>query len=281
MDEKSQSLEITLPREGIWVNGDPTRLSQVVQNLLNNSAKYTPAGGHIKLSLRRDGEMAVIRVEDDGVGIARAFLPKVFDLFMQANPGLDRSEGGLGLGLTLVRQIVEMHGGSVEASSEGPGRGAQFTVRLPCLASRAVELDSRRSAEAMVESGPAVSRRILVVDDNKDSAESMAMLLRLSDHEVRIAYDGDAALSLAAEHAPEVVLLDIGLPGMDGYQVARRLRELPQTRESLLIALTGYGQAEDRRRSTEAGFDGHFVKPVHIEALHQLIAGYRRASMSS
>jgi two-component system CheB/CheR fusion protein len=279
IDAKSQALEIDLPREAIWIDADPTRLSQVVQNLLNNAVKYTPVGGRIEVALHREGESAAIRVQDNGIGIAPAFLPKVFDLFAQADPGLARTEGGLGLGLALVRQIVEMHGGSVEASSAGEGRGARFTVRLPCVA-KSAEAQESPEPTARAEPEVPVSRRILIVDDNRDSAESMAMLLQLSGHATWIAYDGHAALALAAEHAPDVVLLDIGLPGMDGYQVARRLRELPQTCDSLLIALTGYGQADDRRRSAEAGFDGHFVKPVDIDALHPLIAGHRRASVN-
>jgi PAS domain S-box-containing protein len=279
IDAKSQALELDFPREAIWINADPTRLSQVVQNLVNNAVKYTPVGGRIEVGLHREGESAVIRVEDNGIGIAPAFLPKVFDLFVQANSALARTEGGLGLGLALVRQIVEMHGGSVEAASEGEGRGARFTVRLPSVA-RGAEAPEQPQSKAIAEPEAPVPRRILIVDDNRDSAESMAMLLQLSGHATWIAYDGHAALALATEHAPEVVLLDIGLPGMDGYQVARKLRELPQTCDSLLIALTGYGQADDRRRSAEAGFDGHFVKPVDIDALHALIAGHRRAAMS-
>jgi two-component system CheB/CheR fusion protein len=255
-------------------------LSQVVQNLLNNAVKYTPAGGRIRVSLCREAGSAVIRVEDNGIGIAPGFLPKVFDLFVQANPGLARTEGGLGLGLALVRQIVELHGGSVEASSEGEGHGARFTVRLPCFA-RNAEVQEPPEPTAIAEPEATVPRRILVVDDNRDSAESMAMLLQLSGHATWIAYDGHAALTLAAAHSPDVVLLDIGLPGIDGYQVARRLRELPQTCDSLLIALTGYGQADDRQRSAEAGFDGHLVKPVDIDALHLLIAGHPRASVKS
>ena len=280
IDAKGQTLEIDFPRDAIWIDADPTRLSQVVHNLLHNAVKYTPVGGRIKVGLHREGESAVIRVEDNGIGIAPAFLPKVFDLFAQANPGLARTEGGLGLGLALVRQIVDLHGGSVEASSEGDGHGARFTVRLPCVA-RNAEAHELPEAPAVAEPQATVSRHILIVDDNRDSAESMAMLLQLSGHATWIAYDGHAALALAAAHAPEVVLLDIGLPGVDGYQVASQLRELPQTCDSLLIALTGYGQADDRRRSAEAGFDAHFVKPVDIDALYPLIAGHRRAPVNS
>ncbi len=249
-----------------------------MQNLLHNSAKYTPPGGRIELSLRREGDTAVIRVRDNGIGIAAELLPKVFDLFMQAERPVDRSDGGLGIGLTLVRQLIELHGGSVDAASEGPGRGAEFTVRLPCTAAHshepAMSAGDARHTAAQTASG---RRRILVVDDNRDSAESMALLLRLSGHETWLAFDGDSAVSLAAEHAPDVVMLDIGLPGMDGYQVARTLRDLPQTSDSLLIALTGYGQEEDRQRSKAAGFSEHFVKPVDPESLFAALARHQPA----
>ena len=274
VEAKRQSLDIELPREPIWLSGDLTRLSQVVQNLLNNASKYSPAGSRIRLSLRKESEVAVIRVRDEGIGISADFLPRVFELFVQADLGLDRSEGGLGVGLTLVRQIVELHGGTVDAASEGLGRGAQFSVRIPCLAEPGVRELPRVPGDPSAEA----VRRILIVDDNRDAADSLALLLRLSRHEVWTAYDGGAALSLAAEHAPEVVLLDIGLPGMDGYEVARRLRELPQTRESLLVALTGYGQAEDRERSNAAGFDDHLVKPVDIDGLYPRIVSRPRAT---
>jgi PAS domain S-box-containing protein len=278
VDARQQTLEVDLPKEPIRVQGDLTRLAQVVQNLLHNSAKYTPPGGRIVLTLRTQSDTAIIRVQDDGIGIASHLLPKVFDLFVQAEGPVDCSDGGLGIGLTLVRQLVELHGGSVDASSEGPGRGAEFIVRLPCVRSSvsAATLlkENVAASELHTASGP---RRILVVDDNRDSAESMALLLRLSGHTTWLAFDGPSAVSLAAEHSPDAVLLDIGLPGMDGYQVASRLRELPQTFDSLLIALTGYGQEEDRQRSTAAGFNEHFVKPVDIEALYQAIAHHQRA----
>jgi PAS domain S-box-containing protein len=278
IDARNQRLEIDLPQDPIRVQGDLTRLAQVLQNLLHNSTKYTPPGGRIALMLRRENDTAVIRVRDDGIGIAAHLLSKVFDLFMQAERPVDRSEGGLGIGLTLVRQLIELHGGSVDASSEGPGRGAEFIVRLPCLCSDSSESASPEEtvvpSEAQSASGP---RRILVVDDNRDSAESMALLLRLSGHETWLALDGHDAVSLATEHSPDAVVLDIGLPGMDGYQVARTLRALPQTSDSLLIALTGYGQEEDRQRSKAAGFNEHFVKPVDLESLFQAIARHRRA----
>jgi PAS domain S-box-containing protein len=282
VEARNQRLEIDLPQDPIRVQGDLTRLAQVVQNLLHNSTKYTPPGGRIVLTLRRENDTAVIRVRDDGVGIAAHLLPKVFDLFMQAERPVDRSDGGLGIGLTLVRQLIELHGGSVEAMSEGPGRGSEFTVRLPCMRPGSSELilpeDTVVTSEAQSPSAP---RRILVVDDNRDSAESMAMLLRLCGHQTWLAFDGDSAVSLAAEHAPDTVVLDIGLPGMDGYQVARTLRGLPQTSDSLLIALTGYGQEEDRQRSKAAGFSEHFVKPVDVESLLQAIARHPHGSTAA
>lgn len=278
IDARNQTLEIDLPQEPIRVQGDLTRLAQVVQNLLHNSAKYTPPGGRIVLTLGREGDTAVVRVRDNGIGIATHLLPKIFDLFMQAERPVDRSDGGLGIGLTLVRQLIELHGGSVDAASEGPGRGAEFTVRLACMRPEdplpTPPGDTAVTSEAQSPSAP---RRILVVDDNRDSAESMAMLLRLSGHQTWLAFDGDSAVSLAIEHAPDAALLDIGLPGMDGYQVARTLRGLPQTCDSLLIALTGYGQEEDRQRSKAAGFSEHFVKPVDVESLFRAIERHRRA----
>ncbi len=278
IDARQQMLEIDVPKEPIAVHGDLTRLAQIVQNLLHNSAKYTPPGGRIVLTLRRESDTAVIRVRDNGVGIATHLLSKVFDLFMQAERPVDCSDGGLGIGLTLVRQLVELHGGSVAASSEGPGRGAEFTVRLPCLRSSipAPALPDHTVVATGVPSASGLPR-ILVVDDNRDSAESMALLLRLSGHQTWLAFDGHSAVSLAAEHSPDAVLLDIGLPGMDGYQVASKLRELPQTSDSLLIALTGHGQEEDRQRSKAAGFSEHFVKPVDVESLFRAIARHQRA----
>jgi PAS domain S-box-containing protein len=271
LEARGHALEVRLPDAALEVSGDPTRLSQVLQNLLNNSAKYTPQGGNIELELTREGDSAVIRVRDDGIGIRAELLPRVFDLFMQADRGLDRSEGGLGIGLTLARQIVEMHGGSIHAASEGPGRGAAFTVRLPAGALCVARSPSPPTTQAAA-APPSTPRRTLVVDDNRDAADSMAALLDLRGHTTWVAYDGESALALAAEHAPQVVLLDIGLPGMDGYEVAARLRALAQTRNSRLIALTGYGQPEDRRRSQQAGFDRHLVKPVDFEILVGLLA---------
>jgi PAS domain S-box-containing protein len=270
IEARKHTLEIVLSDEPLHSKGDPTRLSQIVQNLLNNAAKYTPSGGHIRLAVEeRDGE-AVIRVRDTGIGIPADLLPKVFDLFTQGDRSLDRSEGGLGIGLTLVRKLVRMHGGSVEAHSEGPGRGAEFVVRLPLLAVPSTPASSPdQDAET---SSQGSSRRVLVVDDNADSLESMEVLLQIWGHEVRTAHDGPAALAVAAEYRPDVVLLDIGLPGMSGYEVAQRLREVPGLAGTTLVAVTGYGQESDRRRTRDAGFDRHLVKPVEPNHLQEILA---------
>jgi PAS domain S-box-containing protein len=275
IEERKHAFETALPAEPLLVAGDPTRLSQILLNLLNNAAKYTPEGGHIRLAVEtgEGGREAVIRVQDTGIGIPVDLLPKVFDLFAQGERALDRTEGGLGIGLTLVRQLVQMHGGSVEVHSAGPGRGSEFIVRLPLLAVQpSADAPSVQNQENASRSG---SRRVLVVDDNRDAVESMALLLEVWGHEVRTAYDGPAALALAAEYRPDVVLLDIGLPGMNGYEVAQRLRELPGLEKALLVAVTGYGQESDRQRARKAGFDRHLVKPVDPGALQNLLAAAR------
>jgi PAS domain S-box-containing protein len=269
IDARRQELTVVLPPESVYLEADMTRLAQVVSNLLNNAAKYTPEGGHIGLTIESDGSEAVVRVRDDGSGISADLLPRVFDLFTQGDRSLARSEGGLGIGLTLVRSLVEMHSGRVEAHSDGPGRGSEFVVRLPALRS---VVRTAGSGEGEVWTPSPSSRRVLVVDDNVDSAESLAVLLRIEGHEVRTAHDGPAALQEAQAFRPEVVFLDIGLPRMDGYDVAVRLRELAGLREVLLVALTGYGQDEDRRRAAEAGFNAHLVKPANLAALKRLLA---------
>jgi CheY-like chemotaxis protein len=268
IDARKHTLDIDLPAEPLQVDGDPVRLSQVVLNLLNNAAKYTPEEGKIRLAVEKIGGEVLIRVMDTGIGIPADLLPRVFDLFTQGDRSLDRSEGGLGIGLTLVRRLVEMHGGSVEAYSEGPGLGSEFLVRLPLL-TVPQELPGGEATELPQQKGP---RRVLLIDDNRDAAESMTVLLELWGHEVRIAYNGPDALSVAAEFRPDAALLDIGLPGMNGYEVASRLRELPGWREVMLVAVTGYGQDEDLRRSREAGFDHHLTKPVEPATLQDLLA---------
>ena len=259
------------------MEADPTRLEQVVTNLLNNAAKYTDPGGKVWVTAQLAGSEVVLRVRDTGIGIAPDMLPKVFDLFVQAERRLDRSQGGVGIGLTLVKKLVEMHGGRVEASSAGPGRGSEFVVRLPAAD------DPRAEGQAAARSRSAVPpplpcRRALVVDDNVDAADSLALLLRLSGQEVRVAHDGPTALLAAQAFRPELVLLDLGMPGMDGYEVARRLRQQPESRTALVVALTGWGQDSDRRRSAEAGFDRHLVKPVEPSDLEKLLAEVRGAS---
>jgi signal transduction histidine kinase/ActR/RegA family two-component response regulator len=262
IDAQGHQLTVTKVPTQLEIEGDPVRLSQVFANLLNNAAKYTPGGGHLSVSVERSGDEAVIRVRDDGVGIEAGMLPRVFDLFTQAEPSLDRSQGGLGLGLTLVRRLVEMHGGAVEAASAGLGLGAEFTVRLPLPRNPAPRSGAEQVTRLQTES----PRRVLVVDDNVDAAESLSDLLRLAGHRVRVAYRGEAALALAHDFGPEVILLDIGLPGMTGFEVARELRRLASA-DFVLVAVTGYGQEADRRRSKEAGFDLHVTKPLEIEDL--------------
>jgi len=270
IDERQHRLALALPPQPLRVTGDAVRLAQVVGNLLHNAAKYTEEGGEIWLSVAREGDQAIVRVRDTGMGIPAEMLGCVFDLFMQIDRSLDRSQGGLGLGLTLVRRLVEMHAGSVEAHSAGPCLGSEFVVRLPALPDEVAADAPAPPALDLQARGP--GRRVLVVDDNKDAAESLALLLRVAGHDVRVCQDGPSALRTAAEYYPEAVLLDIGLPGMNGYEVARRLRGQPDTERALLVALTGYGQDEDQRRAREAGFDHHFVKPADLEALAALLA---------
>jgi len=266
---------LSLPGYPVPIRGDATRLAQVINNLLTNATKYTPEGGAITIEVRREttsqGDHAVLVVRDDGIGIEPELLPHIFELFEQGKRALDRTQGGLGVGLTLVQRLVALHGGSVSATSAGAGLGAEFTVTLRSDP----EAEIHASEESHEGEGrlpqAAVGRRILVVDDNADVAETTTLLLTLSGHQVRAAKDGPQALVEAADFAPEVVLLDIGLPLMDGYEVARRLREMPQTRKSLLIALTGYGQQGDRARGKAAGFDGHLLKPVDPYALGKMI----------
>jgi signal transduction histidine kinase/ActR/RegA family two-component response regulator len=270
IDARGHVLEVTVPDEPLRVLGDASRLAQVISNLLNNAAKYTEPGGRISLSAAQEEEKdLVIRVRDTGIGIPASMRSKIFDLFTQVESSLDRSQGGLGIGLTLVKQLVDKHGGSVQATSAGEGQGSEFIIRLPLLPS--VPPSEPRPAPGAADKGRAY--RVLVVDDNVDSADTLALLLQLSGHEVATAYRGEAALDLAVERKPQVVFLDIGLPGMDGYEVARRLRAMPFAKGMTLVAMTGYGQDNDRRRSAEAGFDLHLVKPVDLTDLEALLRG--------
>ena len=268
-EARRHRLAVELPPETVWLEGDKTRLAQVLGNLLTNAAKYSEEGGEVRLTAARDGGEAVVLIRDGGVGIPPDFLPHVFDLFTQGQPTLARSQGGLGVGLTVVRRLVELHGGRVEAHSEGPGRGSEFVVRLP------LPPDGGRSGSPTEGAAPrpAPARRVLVVDDDRDGADSLAMLLRVGGHQVAVAYDGPGAVAAAREFLPDVVLLDLGLPGMSGYEVAARLRQEPALARTLLAAVTGYGQEEDRRRARSAGFAAHLVKPAAPEALHALLAG--------
>jgi signal transduction histidine kinase/CheY-like chemotaxis protein len=259
-----------MPAGPLWVDADPVRLAQVVANLLNNAAKYTEERGHIRLTVGREGGEAVVRVGDDGIGIGPAELAGVFDLFAQGTAAADRSAGGLGVGLALVRTLVELHGGSVTAHSDGPGQGSEFVVRLPALEGPPVARGETGEQQAPVRP-PAC--RILVVDDNQDGTEMLALLLRHEGHDVQTAADGPTALEVAGAFRPDMVLLDIGLPGMDGHAVARRLRQADAGKGMVLVAVTGYGQDEDRRRSRDAGFDHHLVKPVDIATLRDLLGG--------
>lgn len=265
--------ELTLlmpPPRSLFVNADATRLCQIIANLLNNAAKYTPDGGRIAVTASRQDGMAVITVEDSGVGIPAAQLPRVFDMFAQVGGTKERSQGGLGIGLALVRQLVEMHGGQVEAHSAGAGTGSKFTVRLQAAA--APTLAERGPEAHPLHAGQESGVRVLVVDDNVDSAETMAQFLGILGYQTLTAHDGLAAVSAAAQFQPKVVVLDIGLPHLNGHEAARRIREGPGGDAMLLVALSGWGQAEDRQKSKEAGFDRHFVKPVELEALMEVVA---------
>jgi PAS domain S-box-containing protein len=268
--ERGQGLEVVRGPGPLAVEADPTRLEQILVNLLMNASKYTDEGGRITLEAAREGDSLVFRVADTGIGLSPEMIPRVFELFAQVDHSLGRSRGGLGIGLTLVRTLAEMHGGSVSARSDGPGRGSEFTVTLP--ASRRVAVPFPAAEAARPASG---TRRVLVVDDSVDTARAMALLLKSWGHDVRAVHDGAAALAAAAGFRPEVVLLDIGLPGMDGYRVAAALRRLPGLDAAILIALTGYGQDGDRARSIEAGFDHHLVKPVDFDDLLALVEGRR------
>jgi PAS domain S-box-containing protein len=262
-------LTVTLPSQPIFLYADPTRLSQVVGNLLNNACKFTDKGGRIALIVERNGGQAVIRVRDNGIGIPADKLPDIFDMFMQIDTSLERTISGLGIGLTLVKKLVEMHDGTVEVHSAGLGQGSEFVVRLPIL----VESCKPATPEPTVsEPITTIARRILVVDDNRDSADSLAMLLTLTGNETHTAYDGLEAVETAGSVKPDVIFMDIGLPKLNGYEAARKVREQPWGKKLVLVALTGWGQEGDRQKAREAGFDSHLVKPVDYAALKMLLA---------
>ena len=267
-EQNGQPLTVSLPEQPVFSDADRTRLAQVFANLLNNSAKFSDRGQPIAIALTQEGGDAVVRVRDAGIGIAREALPKIFDMFGQADGDGSRKAGGLGIGLSLVKRITEMHGGTVEAHSEGIGRGSEFVVRIPLIAARTPAVDRGRAAA----SAPASKRRILVVDDNTDAAESLAALLSINGHETRLAHDGLQAVEEARSFKPDVVFLDIGMPALDGHETARRIRQQPWGKEMVLVALTGWGQTEDRRRSLEAGFNHHLVKPADPIVVEKLIS---------
>jgi len=272
MDARDQTLRVVPLSEPMYLQGDFARLAQIVSNLLNNASKYSERGTSIELHASFDGQGAVIRIRDHGMGIDAQLLPRIFDLFTQGTRGLDRAQGGLGVGLTLARRLAEMHGGRLEAASEGVGRGSEFTLRLPCVGL----VSSGDSAPAALDSVALPACRVLVVDDNRDAAQSVASFLELGGHEVRTAADGAEALVASELFAPQVFVLDIGLPVLDGYEVAQRLRQSPIGRDALLVALTGYGQREDRLNAEAAGFDHHFVKPADPTALLSCIEKWLR-----
>jgi PAS domain S-box-containing protein len=273
IDHLGHELTVTLPAQSVIVDADLTRLAQVFSNLLNNSAKYTNRGGRIRLTAERQGSDVAVSVKDTGIGIATDQLSRVFEMFSQVDDSLDRSHGGLGIGLTLVKRLVEMHGGRIEARSEGLGKGAEFIVCLP------VVVGASEPQPASGKDGFAVpksSLRILIVDDSRDGANSLALLLRIMGNDTRTAYDGQEGVAVSGQFRPDVVLLDIGLPKLNGYEACRRIREQPWGKDIVLIAVTGWGQEEDRRRSREAGFDHHMVKPVDPQALMKLLAGLQQ-----
>jgi CheY-like chemotaxis protein/two-component sensor histidine kinase len=278
LESHHHRLSIALPVEAVHIEADSLRMAQVLSNLLNNAAKYTNPGGQIRLAAASEGADAVFRVRDNGIGIPPEMLSGIFDLFAQVDHSLDHSQGGLGLGLTLVRSLVEMHGGSVQALSDGLSRGSEFVVRLPILDLSKVQADSPLAKSAPIvphhEPSRAPSLRVLVVDDNVSSAQSLAKVLKLDGHEVQVTHDGATALDSVRWFRPEVVLMDIGLPGMDGYEVARRLRQDADLAAgiALLAAVTGYAEDEARRRSREAGFDHHLVKPIDPDGVLALLA---------
>ena len=264
--QNGQRLEIN--NQPVWIEGDLVRMEQIVNNIVGNAVKYTPSGGSIRVRVTAEDGDAVLRVEDNGYGIAPELLPRVFDLFVQGERTLDRAQGGLGIGLTLVRRLVELHGGTVSASSEGPGRGSAFTVRLPKVAA---PLDTQASLTRSRCGG--FSRRVLVIEDNRDAREMFRMMLELAGHEVLEAEEGLAGLELLKATRPDVAVIDVGLPGLNGYEIARRFREEPASERVMLVALTGYGTPEAVERSRQAGFDHHLIKPVNAEALQEIMRG--------
>jgi PAS domain S-box-containing protein len=273
LEQRNHTLSVQVPRRGLLVDADITRLSQVLSNLLTNAAKYTPAGGEVTIRGEAVGDEVLVHVRDTGIGITPDVLPHVFDLFVQERQAIDRAQGGLGIGLTIVRNLVERHGGTVQAASDGPARGSEFTIRLPRATwaeqSEAIPRGLEVDRLAVPKAG---SPRVLIVDDNEDGAEMLSIILSQKGYDTRVAHDAPGALAIAAQFKPVTAFIDIGLPVMDGYELAERLRAMPALAGIRLIALTGYGQESDRRRSREAGFDEHLVKPVDITAVEAAAA---------
>lgn len=266
MQAKNQELSVQVPEEPIWVYADESRMAQVISNVLTNARKYTPEGGKISLRARTEGNEAVIAICDNGIGIPADSLPHIFDLFTQVGHGIDHSHGGLGIGLSLVKRLTEKHGGSVQAASAGPGQGTTITIRLPVAAPHSRQAIPAQQA-ALPRAAPERRVRILIADDNQDAADMLKVMLEMQGHTVAIAHDGMAALELAKTFAPDLALLDIGMPVMNGYELAKALRRLPQMQRTVLAAITGWGAREDRDRTRNAGFDFHLTKPVSMEAL--------------
>jgi signal transduction histidine kinase/CheY-like chemotaxis protein len=268
IDKQSHELTVSLPSETIWLHADPVRLEQVVGNLLTNAAKYTDKRGHIWLTVEPEGDQCVLRVRDTGVGLAPNLLPRIFDLFTQAERSLDRSQGGLGIGLALVQRLVEMHHGKVEVHST-LGKGSEFVVRLPVVPSPTPQSPSPTNEQVQPTRR---SLRVLVVEDNADTAQGLALVLQAFGHQVRTVHDGVSALQAALDYQPNVVLLDIGLPGLNGLEVAKKMRKQPALKNVVLVAVTGYGTKTDHQRSQEAGFDYHLVKPADFKTVEQILA---------
>jgi signal transduction histidine kinase/ActR/RegA family two-component response regulator len=277
LERRAHELVLNVPQTGLAVEGDAARLTQVVSNLLTNAGKYTPSGGRVTIAGAAEGDQVVLRVRDTGVGIASETLDHVFDLFVQGQQSIDRAQGGLGLGLTIVKNLVERHAGSVSAYSEGTGKGSEFVVRLPRAHEPAEHATDGADSGVTSSSDGVRGARILIVDDNEDAAEMLASALTLQGCDVHVAHDGPSALRVAASGNFDAAMLDIGLPVMDGYELAARLRELPNLTTTCLVAVTGYGQESDRRRALAAGFQHHLVKPVDLEALKSIVLNLRSA----
>jgi CheY-like chemotaxis protein/two-component sensor histidine kinase len=278
IDEAGHTLTVDLPPDPVPLDADPVRLAQVLLNLLNNAAKYTEPGGRIGLTADRAGDVVAIRVTDTGIGIPADKLPILFDLYSQVDETAERSQGGLGIGLNLVKRLVEKHGGRIEVRSAGPGRGSEFTVTLPVARNAEVGMrndtpDPPGGGDSALRVPTSAFKKVLVVDDNADAAGSLALLLELTGHAVRTAHDGEAAVAAAGEFRPDVVLCDIGLPKISGYEVCRRIRGLPWGRTLTLVAVTGRGLEADKRAALESGFDHHLTKPVDLTAVVTLLAG--------